>query len=765
MNKWSYLAGTLWLLILLNGCTAGRDKPAGIIPKPNLMTQHFGGLQLSEEQTIWISDPSLQFEADYLISHLEKQTGLRLRLSDDNPVIRLNLTSDDGGENEEVYYMKTDKKGIEIKSVSRTGIFYGIQSLRQLAGTDGWVPAVEIQDQPRFAWRGLMLDVSRHFFPKEYILEVLDYLALHKLNTFHWHLTDDQGWRIEIKKFPRLTEISAWRVDREHEHWNSWTPAEPGEKATYGGFYTQDEIREIVQYARDRHITIVPEIEMPGHTTAVLAAYPELSCTGGPFQVPSGGLWPITDIFCAGKEETFSFLEDVLTEVMELFPSAYIHIGGDEANKKEWETCPLCQARIREEGLADEHELQSYFITRIESFLNQNGRQLIGWDEILEGGLAPNAAVMSWRGMGGGVEAARSGHPVVMSPTSHCYFDYYQGKPELEPLAIGGYLPLEKVYSFDPVPDELSAEEAEYILGAQANLWTEYVYTPDDADYMLFPRLSALAEVVWSDTRHKDFDDFAKRLQAHLRILDRYDIQYSRSFAHVDVSSTFLKTDQSFAVELSNALNFGEIRYTLDGSVPDQQAPVYKDPLSVRETATIQAATFVDGEIYSKVSSEKVWIHLATGAPVEYHHPWAEQYPAGGADGLTNSLRGSVNHTDGRWQGYNGTDLDVVIDLQQATTVTRVTVGCLQHIGSWIFFPEAIEVELLDEDKNPVTAGRAENDQSPRDPLRMTHDYSLSFQDQARFIRVKAHNLGLCPDWHGGAGSPAWLFVDEIIVE
>ncbi|MRR38363.1 beta-N-acetylhexosaminidase, partial [bacterium] len=387
--------------------------------------------------------------------------------------------------------------------------FYAVQTLLQLlppavfrpseaAGVRWVVPAVRIEDHPRYPWRGMMLDVARHFFPKEFVKEFIDYLALHKMNTFHWHLTDDQGWRLESKRYPTLTTVSAWRADREDLHWNARPQQRPGEIATYGGFYTQADVKEVVEYAAERFITVVPEIEMPAHAMAVLAAFPELSCTGGPFTVPTGSVWPITDIYCAGNDSTFRFLENLLDEVITLFPATYIHVGGDEANKKEWKRCAKCQARIASEKLKNEEELQSYFIRRIERHLSGRGKRLIGWDEILEGGLPPGATVMSWRGVDGGIEAARSGHDVVMSPTSHCYIDYYQGDWRLEPIAIGGFVPLTTVYAYEPTPEALTPAEAKHVLGAQGNLWTEFVGTPEKAQYMAFPRIAAMAEVTWS---------------------------------------------------------------------------------------------------------------------------------------------------------------------------------------------------------------------------------------------------------------------------
>jgi hexosaminidase len=446
-------------------------------------------------------------------------------------VIEWILDADDLSLQDEAYRLEADRQNIRITAGSAAGLFYGTMTLQQLMPPEKRrklnVPAVTITDKPRFRWRGMHLDVCRHFFPVAFIKKYLDILAMHKMNMFHWHLTEDQGWRIEISQYPRLTEIGAWRVDREYQPWNERIPPEPDEKATYGGFYTQEEIREVVQYAADRFITVVPEIEMPGHALAALAAYPELSCTGGPFYVMPGSYWPIDDIYCAGKECTFKFLENVLTEVAELFPGPYVHIGGDEAGKANWEKCSDCQMRIKNEGLHNEHELQSYFIKRIEQFLATKQKKLIGWDEILEGGLAPQATVMSWRGMEGGIEASKAGHDVVMSPTAHCYLDYYQSADkEHEPVAIGGYLPLDTVYTFEPMPPDLEADKQQHILGAQGNVWTEYMPNGNHVEYMALPRLCALAEVVWTAPEKRDLTGFKNRLKGHYKRLDMLDINY-----------------------------------------------------------------------------------------------------------------------------------------------------------------------------------------------------------------------------------------------
>jgi hexosaminidase len=611
-----------------------------------------------------------------------------------------------------------------------------------------------------------MLDVSRHFLPKEFIYDFIDHLAMHKLNTFHWHLVDDQGWRIEIKKYPKLTDIGAWRVDREDLHWNAREDRKPDEKATYGGFYTQKEIRDIVAYAQSRYVTIVPEIEMPGHTTAALAAYPQYSCTGGPFTVLPGGVWPITDIFCAGKDETFDFLEDILTEVLDLFPGQYIHIGGDEADKKEWKACELCQARIKTEGLKDEDELQSYFIRRIEKFIISKGRRLIGWDEILEGGLAPQAAVMSWRGTGGGIEAARQNHDVVMSPTSHCYFDYYQGNPDDEPLAIGGFLPLRLVYSFEPVPADLSPEEAEHILGAQANLWTEYVPTPEHAEYMLFPRTAALAEVVWSTKGENIWDDFATRMERQFSRYDAAGIHYARSAFNVKVKSTIIKEEKRLAVRLETELPQPVIRYTLNGKKPNSKSTLYTDLISIDKTTMLKAGSFTGKKLVSPIREEKFTIHKATAKNVTIKYAYAEQYSGGGDHALIDSLRGSKNHKDGFWQGYKKKDLEAIIDLGKVIKIKRITSSFLHNIGARIFLPTDVEYSVSENGENYEAVVSLKNDVSPRISDRIIKEFSGKIKNvKTRYVKVHAKNIGLCPEWHFSPGEMAWLFIDEIIIE
>ena len=677
----------------------------------------------------------------------------------------------------EAYSLEVQKNRIEIKAAKPAGFFYALQTLRQLLPAEiecstkqdkiEWlVPVVSISDSPAFKWRGFMLDVVRHFFPKEDVLKLINNLALHKINTLHLHLVDDQGWRIEIKKYPRLTEVGAWRVDREDKPWNSRPKQEPGEKATYGGFYTQEDIKEMVAYAQSRFITIVPEIEMPAHVTSALAAYPQFSCGGGPFTVPPGGLWPITDIYCAGKDSTFLFLEDVLTEVMDLFPSKYIHVGGDEATKSGWEKCPDCKKRMKAEGLKDVTELQSYFIKRIEKFINSKGRVLLGWDEILEGGLPPKATVMSWRGTQGGIDAARQGHDVVMTPGSPCYFDKYQGPMDQEPLAIGGFNPMNKVYSFNPVPEVLDAEAAKHILGGQANLWTEYIPNFNHVEYMAFPRIAALAEVLWSPKEVRNWEDFSRRIQLLMNRYDRKGINYSKSAFKVTTKTGIDPDKKQLAVSLSSELAGLEIHYTTDGTEPDSSSTKYAEPILIDKTTTLKAVTLRNGKPSEKALSQSFNINKATVKPVKYLVQCSDYYKGSGEFTLVNGVRGSLNYSDGEWQGWAGVDMEVVIDLQQATDIHSISVGSLQNAGVWIFFPKKVEFLISADGVKFRKVAEVANDVDPLSEGNQLKDFSASFNPvSARFVKVVATNLGKCPKGHAGEGKAAWLFVDEILID
>ncbi len=529
----------LMMFSLLISCFSPEENseqgPVNIIPKPVKLVIKEGSFTIDRKTTIFFSEnESVLKEARYLADLLNEYSGLKLRLISDNPENENTIGLIVNGDiiNPEGYILKVTENGITIEGGSPAGVFYGIQTLRQLlphqtrkARARLKVQGIEIKDEPRFAYRGMHLDVGRHFFPVEFIKKYIDLIALHKMNTFHWHLTEDQGWRIEIKKYPELTKVGAFRKETLKGHWRNKPREYDGER--YGGFYTQEEIKEVVNYALERNVTIIPEIEMPGHSLAALASYPYLGCTGGPYEVATH--WGVfNEVYCAGKDSVFIFLEDVLDEVIALFPGKFIHIGGDESPKHNWKKCPECQARIKAEGLKDEHELQSYFIKRIETYLLSKDRYIIGWDEILEGGLAPEATVMSWRGEAGGIEAAKQNHNVIMTPNKYVYLDYYQAEPENEPLAIGGFLTLETIYNYEPLPDTLNAEEQKFILGAQANVWTEYISTPEYVEYMSFPRATALAEVLWSPKEARDFKDFTERLESFVYHLDRLKVNYAK---------------------------------------------------------------------------------------------------------------------------------------------------------------------------------------------------------------------------------------------
>lgn len=524
---------------LVIACTPQRaDKPVSeisIVPKPVKLTASAGALDIQEGLNIVIeSSGKISESLPGLIHGMLKSKGIEGE-NGRHETLRLVLSPNDSIR-QEGYKLSVSEKGISLEASTEAGLFYGIQSFIQLVPLSGTkIPYVEINDYPRFSYRGLHLDVCRHMFPVEFIKKYIDLMAKHKFNRFHWHLTDDQGWRIEIKKYPKLQQIAAYRSGTVIGHAGH---SKEYDTLRYGGYYTQEEVKEVIRYAAERYVTIIPEIEMPGHASAAIAAYPELGCRGDQIQTErSFGVFD--PIFCAGKENTFTFLEGVLTEVIDLFPGKYIHVGGDEAPKTRWKECPHCQKRIRDNALKDEHELQSYFINRMEKFVNSKGKQIIGWDEILEGGLAPNATVMSWRGEEGGIAAAKQKHDVIMTPVGWCYFDYYQDTTrKTEPMSIGGFLPVSKVYGYDPLPAKLGSDEAKYVLGAQANLWTEYILSPEHAEYMVYPRACALAEVVWSPQEGRDYNNFLQRMETHLQRLEAWNVNYAR---HLEKEIEYLK--------------------------------------------------------------------------------------------------------------------------------------------------------------------------------------------------------------------------------
>lgn len=767
--------------LIIWGCTKEPVPPA-IIPLPVKAEVAKAPDFILTENTILLynrENEELERLAGQLAGELQTLTGIAVRMAGnaETPAkgfIQLQISEESRNGHPEGYQLEINEKTIQIQASSAAGIFYGIQTLLQLIPVEAYsnpvhngrtvrLSGVSISDYPRYAWRGMHLDVSRHFFPKEFVKKYIDLIARYKMNIFHWHLTDDNGWRIEIKKYPKLTEIAAWRVDRTHQIWTEVTPPEPGEQATYGGFYTQDDIREIVAYARERFITIVPEIEMPGHTCEVFAAYPEYSCTGQTLYVQPGTYWPNTDIFCAGKEGTFTFIEDILTEVAALFPGPYIHIGGDEADKTRWKECKLCQKRIKDEGLKNEEELQSYFIHRAEKMLHNLGKRLIGWDEILEGGLAPDATVMSWRGFDGGIEAARAGHDVVMSPVSHCYFDYYQADPEFEPLAIGGFLTLKKVYGFDPTPPVLSADESKHILGGQANLWTEYIPTPQHAEYMALPRMTALSEALWSPTDSRDFEGYLERLQPHLARFDREGTNYSKGSFKVALKPIYDTVRGEYSIAMQTEQLRPEIRYSLGSLQPGPDAKEYRKPLKIKETTLITAAIFRDGKIMEKPSTDSIMMHKGIGSRITLETPPNFRYAEGT---LCDGFRGSTQHRQGHWLGFYGDDLKANIQLREPAEVKSIRIGILNSARSWIFAPAKVSVSVSADGQifTPVEVASPEPDILAKEAARIEYTANLT-GEKISHLRVEVLNRKTCPPGHPYAGQPAWIFTDEIVIE
>lgn len=746
-------------LLLLISVISVAQKNLNIIPKPNSVEIKKGHFVLNKETVILADENS--FEAIFLKESIKNQTGLELKITDkftNKNVIQFGIKIPDTTNFDREYYeLNISKSQIHISAFSFQGVFYGIQTLVQIIpfekSSEIKLKEVSISDHPKFQWRGMHLDVCRHFFPKDFIKKYIDYLAMYKMNTFHWHLTDDQGWRIEIKKYPKLTEVGAWRNGSMIGHYTDQT----FDNIRYGGFYTQEEIKEIVAYAKERHITIVPEIEMPGHALAALASYPEFSCTGGPFEV--GKSWGVfDDVFCP-KDETFTFLENILTEVIALFPSEYIHIGGDECPKVRWKSCPHCQKRIKDENLKDEHELQSYFIQRIEKFVNSKGRKIIGWDEILEGGLAPNAAVMSWRGTEGGIAAAKQKHFVVMSPGSHCYFDHYQGEPKNEPIAFGGYTNVEKVYSFNPIPKELSEDESKYILGAQANVWTEYINTPQHVEYMLFPRIAALSEVIWGTSNSKEYKEFEKRLISHFEIYDKKGINYSKAI--FEVTSKVQPDENGVAFELKS-VNPNGIKYTTDGSEPNANSISYEKPILVTKNQTIKAAYFENGKVKSATIEQPFFITKSTGKKIELAHQPHENYGIGGSFTLVDGMKGNPSKFGRDWLGFWGKDMNATIDLGKTETISKISINTLLSEGSWIYHPKEIQFLVSNDGVNFQSIQIISQKKIELKKGKVVVEFPKT---KAKFIKIVAKNNGIIVDGKPGAGSNSWLFVDEISVE
>ena len=760
-------------------CSCGSHDPQiAIVPYPNHLEAGRGTYRVTDRPVTCDSrtDERTQRAVVGFAARLATVTGGTnpVTVADEMPASGIRFVTDESLP-AEGYELNVDGEGIEVRASQFPGFLYALQSLGQLLpaavyGTEpapdaAWeVPCVKIADAPRFAYRGMHLDVARHFFSVDEVKRYIDVMAIHKLNTLHWHLTDDQGWRIEIKRYPELTAVGSIRkATVVRKEWGTY------DGTPYGGFYTQDEIRDVVKYAADRGVTVIPEIDLPGHMLAALTAYPELGCTGGPYEV--WGRWGVADdVLCPGREKTFEFLEGVLTEVMELFPSEYIHIGGDECPKVRWEKCPRCQAKIRQLGLKDdgehtaEHYLQSYVTDRIGKFLAQHGRRIIGWDEILEGRAPSDAVVMSWRGSEGGIAAAKLGHDVIMTPNSHFYFDYYQSlDTDAEPFGIGGYIPMEQVYSYDPAFPELTPEQQKHILGVQANLWTEYVLSDEHLEYMLLPRLAALSEVQWCLPETKDWNRFIGSFR-----MDEIYSQMGYEFAkHIfGVTASYAVDPEKGGVVMTLTTQGGApIRYTLDGSDPTASSPLYKAPVTIGESCTFKAAALREG-MQTPVYARKFDFNKATGRRIALNAAPTLKYTYGGASLLVDGYRGGPVYSNGAWIGFLNEPLDVTIDMQGAKPYSAVTVESLVEKGEWVFPPSSVGVYLSDDGSEFTEAALMSVPQETAGSPDGVKPFKVLFPEtSARYLRVVARTVDPIPAWHGAAGQKAHMFVDEIIVE
>lgn len=764
-------------IITLCNCD-GRKLEADyeVIPRPQEITVKTESPFLLNDSTLICypqGNEKLQNNAAFLSEFVYELTGKRLKTQPAENEIPHNafiLSIDNSVNHAEGYKISVDAQTINISGKTEAGVFYGIQTIRKSMPisketSEIIFPAAEINDYPRFDYRGMHLDVCRHFFSTDFVKRYIDILALHNINTFHWHLTDDQGWRIEIKKYPKLTEIGSVRK-------KTVIGKNTGEfdNTPYGGYYTQEEIKDVINYAAERYITIIPEIDLPGHMLAALAAYPHLGCTGGPYEVePTWGIF--ADVICIGNENAMMFLEDVLDEVSNLFPSKYIHIGGDEAPRDNWKVCPKCQARIKKENLItdDKHtkedRLQTYCTRRMESFLNKKGRQIIGWDEILDGDVAPNATIMSWRGLEGGIKAAQMGHDVIMVPTSHCYLDYYQtDNIEDEPFGIGGYVSVEKVYELEPVPDVLNTEEAKHILGAQANLWTEYIATPEHAEYMILPRLAALSEVQWSTPERKDYRNFTDRLPHLLNIYGQKGYNYA---THVfDIKAKFTPEPEKGSVTVTmNTVDNADIYYTLDGSTPTSASSKYKNSLAINQNVQFNAVAIRAGVPGRKVS-EEIHFNKATLKPITLITPPSKKYQFDGEVTLVDGLKGNESYSTGRWLGFIGGDVEAIIDLQQPTEIRKVSTQAIVDMSAWIMGSTGLVVSVSD-DNESFREIAAKDYAIDTDPGKHSIDtYEVAFDPvKTRYVKIKIKRSKSLPKGHNGEGTAPYIFIDEICID
>lgn len=716
------------------------------------------------------NNQKMQDNAEFLVDYVEKQTGVKLTSHAGMPVDgAICLTLDLSDDNAEAYKLIVNDKRVCISGASEAGVFYGIQTLRKslpvAQDINVNLSAVEIYDKPRFAYRGAMLDVARHFYTVDEVKTFIDMLALHNINRFHWHLTDDQGWRIEIKKYPKLMSVASERKETVVGRWYSGIY----DGKPYGGYYTQDELRDVIDYAAKRHITIIPEVDLPGHMQAALTAYPELGCTGGPYEVRT--IWGVSqDVLCVGNDFTLQFVKDVLSEVADIFPSEYIHIGGDECPKVRWEKCPKCQERIKSLGLKSdakhtkEQRLQSYMIQEAAKYLKEKGKRIIGWTEILEGGLVPDATLMSWIGESGGIEAAHQHHDVIMTPNTYLYFDYYQSKKvEDEPLAIGGYLPIEKTYNYEPMPKELTKEEQQYIKGVQANLWTEYIPVFSQVQYMVLPRLGAAAEVQWTDPSKKDYKDFLRRVPHLVAVYDCYGWNYATHVYDVNVDMKADTVNHVLNVQLSTMAD-DPIYYTLDGQDPTEKSLKYTKPFTIDQSVVLKTMA-VHPDRTSKISVDTIRFNKATLKPVVLLQPNESRFSPDGPVVLVDGRNGNHSFDTGAWLAVADNDLEAVINMQAETILSSASVHVYVRKDAWLFDARGFSVSVSSNNKNYKEVASQEYKQMQESDSDGIIEHELSFDPcKATYVKIKVISEKSMPDWHWDAGKAPFLLVDEIIL-
>lgn len=712
----------------------------------------------------------MQDNAEFLVDYVERQTGVKLTSHAGMPVDgAICLTLDLSDDNAEAYKLIVNDKRVCISGASEAGVFYGIQTLRKslpvAQDINVNLSAVEIYDKPRFAYRGAMLDVARHFYTVDEVKTFIDMLALHNINRFHWHLTDDQGWRIEIKKYPKLMSVASERKETVVGRWYSGIY----DGKPYGGYYTQDELRDVIDYAAKRHITIIPEVDLPGHMQAALTAYPELGCTGGPYEVRT--IWGVSqDVLCVGNDFTLQFVKDVLSEVADIFPSEYIHIGGDECPKVRWEKCPKCQERIKSLGLKSdakhtkEQRLQSYMIQEAAKYLKEKGKRIIGWTEILEGGLVPDATLMSWIGESGGIEAAHQHHDVIMTPNTYLYFDYYQSKKvEDEPLAIGGYLPIEKTYNYEPMPKELTKEEQQYIKGVQANLWTEYIPVFSQVQYMVLPRLGAAAEVQWTDPSKKDYKDFLRRVPHLVAVYDCYGWNCATHVYDVNVDMKADTVNHVLNVQLSTMAD-DPIYYTLDGQDPTEKSLKYTKPFTIDQSVVLKTMA-VHPDRTSKISVDTIRFNKATLKPVVLLQPNESRFSPDGPVVLVDGRNGNHSFDTGAWLAVAGNDLEAVINMQAETILSSASVHVYVRKDAWLFDARGFSVSVSSDNKNYKEVASQEYKQMQESDSDGIIEHELSFDPcKATYVKIKVISEKSMPDWHWDTGKAPFLLVDEIIL-